>query len=150
MANNAESMEELEFTEAEMETVELAEEEEVRIEEEMLEADLEDVESLEGMESDGQEAVPIVAAALGKLVLKKFLTYLIKYLKQVILKMIVRAALKQKLVVACKRGPQGLSKLLCPIICRKLKGWQRPLCNRLCPIVCKMLHAWVCQKVGAK
>lgn len=145
MANGTEAYE---FTESEAEGLELSEAEEGEIEGEMLEDQLEDIEDFEMEGAEGQEAFPALAI-LGKSTVKYLLKVLMKIARKLISKMLSNATQSNKLKLACKDGVPGLTRLLCPLICRQLPKWLRPICNRLCRIICAKLHPWVCRKVGA-
>ena len=144
----ATTVEEFEFTEREMEGLEFTAGEEAEIEEEMLEDSLEDVEDIESGEAmEGQEFLPI--AIIGKIVGKQLLKALFKIAKKLIVKALTNATMRNKLGAAAKAGQRQFCGLLCPLICRRLPPWLRPLCRRLCPIVCRKFHPWVLRKVGA-
>lgn len=145
MTNGTETYE---FSDAEAEGLEFSEAEEGELEEEMLEDQLEEIEDFEMGGAEGQEAFPALAI-LGKSTVKYLLKVLMKIGRKLIIKMLNNATLRAKLKAACKDGVPGLTRLLCPLICRQLPKWLRPICNRLCRIVCAKLHPWVCRKVGA-
>lgn len=145
MTNGTEAYE---FTDAEAEGLEFSEAEEGELEEEMLEDQLEEIEDFEMGGAEGQEAFPALAI-LGKSTVKYLLKVLMKIGRKLVIKMLNNATWRAKLKLACKDGVPGLTRLLCPLICRQLPKWLRPICNRLCRIVCAKLHPWVCRKLGA-
>ena len=145
MTNGTETYE---FSDAEAEGLEFSEAEEGELEEEMLEDQLEEIEDFEMGGAEGQEAFPALAI-LGKSTVKYLLKVLMKIGRKLVIKMLNNATWRAKLKAACKDGVPGLTRLLCPLICRQLPKWLRPICNRLCRIVCAKLHPWVCRKVGA-
>jgi len=144
MANGTEAYE---FTEAEAEGLEFSEAEEGELEEEMLEDQLEEIEDVEMEGVEGQEAFPALAI-LGKSTVKYLLKVLMKIGRKLVIKMLNNATLRAKLKLACEKKLAGFTALLCPLICRQLPKWLRPICNRLCRIVCAKLYPWVCRKVG--
>lgn len=145
MTNGTEAYE---FTESEAEGLEFSEAEESELEEEMLEDQLENIEAFEMEGAEGQEAF-LPLAILGKSTLKYLLKVLMKIGRKLVTKMLNNATWRGKLKLACKDGVPGLTRLLCPLICRQLPKWLRPICNPLCRIICAKLHPWVCRKVGA-
>ena len=145
MTNGTEAYE---LTESEAEGLEFSEAEEGELEEEMLEDQLEDFEDFEMEGTEGQEAFPALAI-LGKSTVKYLLKVLMKIGRKLVIKMLNNATWRAKLKLACKDGIPGLTRLLCPLICRQLPKWLRPICNRLCRIVCAKLHPWVCRKLGS-
>ena len=145
MANETESFE---LTDIEAQGLEFTAEEESELEEEMLEDQLENFEDIEMEGSEGQEALPALAI-LGKVTVKYLLKVLLKIAVKIVKKMLSNPTLRAKLKRACNEGVGGLCRLLCPLVCRRLPRWLRPICSRLCRIICAKIHPWVCKRVGA-
>lgn len=145
MTNGTEAYE---LTESEVVGLEISESEEGDLEAEMLEDQLENIEDFEMEGSEGQEVAPALAI-LGKSTIKYLLKVLMKVALKLVKKMLLNATMRNKLKLACNEGVASLTRLLCPLICRQLPKWLRPICMRLCRIICAKLHPWVCRQVGA-
>lgn len=126
------------LTQEEIENIEVTEEELEDLEMEEIEAETEDLEEFEMEEA---EALPRAG--------KSLVRTLIKLIKKLVVKLLSNAATARKLKIACKKGTAYVCKLICPLLCKQVPRWLRPLCTRLCPILCNKLSLWICKKVGA-
>ena len=159
MANGTESLPE--FTEMELEASGLeAGEIELEIEQEMeqemeaypveYEAEAVMVE-MEGAE--GQEALPFAAVGaklFGKVISKRVVATLLRYLRAVVKRLVRSAASRTKLQNACRKGPKAVCQLLTPAVCRVVPKPFRWLCARLLPRLCHRSFRWICKIAGLK
>lgn len=143
------SPEYLEFTEADMESVQI---ESMDLEglESLLEENLESISAedvAEDVEDYMVEAGGYASSGYVTNRLTKVFTYLVK---KAIKKITMNPKTRSKLHAACRKGPRSVAKLVTPIVAKPLPSYLRFLATIFCPPVVARLFPAICKEAGLK
>jgi len=151
-------VESLEFTEADMETIEFLAEDLEGLESEMeslesisyedisedLEAYFEGDAEEEGLERRPRRRRP------SSLVTKRLLKIFVALVKKAVKSIMGNGKMRLTLEKACRKGPDAVAKLLCPILSKTLPIFLRWMAPAFCRPVVRVLFRFICRQVGLK
>lgn len=149
-------VESLEFSEADMETIELVAEDLEGLESEMeslesisyedisedLEAYFEGDAEEEGLERRPRRRRP------SSLVTKRLLKIFVALVKKVVKTIMGNGKARPILQKACRKGPDAVAKLLCPILSKALPIYLRWMVPLFCRPVVRVLFRLICRQAG--
>lgn len=150
-------VESLKFTEADMGTIELIAEDLEDLESEMesfesisyenvsedLEAYFEGGAEEEGLERRGRRRP-------SSLVTKRLLKIFVALVKKVVKSVMSNGKARPVLLQACRKGPDAVAKLLCPILSKALPPFLKWMAPTFCRPVVRVLFRAICREAGLK